>query len=141
MITKEKCYLCGGEAPLVTEPRKASIGDRSVMIEDEFYRCGTCGETFYTGDMSDEALRRASAAVRREDGLLMPEEIREIRRKYGLSQAGLERLIGAGAKTVVRWERGTIFQNKTADTLLRVLRDHPGVVAELARERGCRIAA
>jgi len=36
---------------------------------------------------------------------------------------------------VVRWERGTIFQNRTADTLLRVLRDHPEVVAELTRER------
>lgn len=136
----EVCYACEGEAPLVAEPRKASIGDRTVTIEDEFYGCGTCGETFYTGDMGDEALRRASAAVRREDGLLMPEEIREIRCKYGLPQAGLERLIGAGPKTVVRWERGTIFQNKTADTLLRVLSNHPEVVAELARERGCQIA-
>jgi HTH-type transcriptional regulator/antitoxin MqsA len=106
-----------------------------VVIDDRFYRCEECGETFYTGDMGDEALRRASAAVRREEGLLMRAEIREIRQRYGLSQADLERLIGAGPKTVVRWERGTIFQNRTADTLLRVLRDHPEVVAELMRER------
>lgn len=137
----EKCYVCGGDAALVSEPRQVTIGNRSVVIEDRFYRCGECGETFYTGDMGDETLRRASAAVRTEDGLLMPEEIREIRQRYGLSQAELERLIGAGPKTVVRWERGTIFQNKTADTLLRVLRDHPEVVAELARQRGLRAAA
>jgi HTH-type transcriptional regulator/antitoxin MqsA len=78
--------------------------------------------------------------VRREEGLLMPDEIREIRQRYGLSQADLERLIGAGPKTVVRWERGTTFQNRTADTLLRVLRDHPEVMAELTRERGPRAA-
>src|SRR5215213_7309705 len=132
----ETCYVCGGEAVLVNEPREVTIGNRSVVIEDRFYRCSECGETFYTGDMADETLRRASATVRSEDGLLMPDEIREIRQRYGLSQADLERLIGAGPKTVVRWERGTIFQNKTADTLLRVLRDHPDVVAELARQRG-----
>jgi len=131
----ETCYVCGGNAVLVEEPREVPVGNRSVVIEDRFHRCEECGETFYTGDMGDEALRRASAAVRQEEGLLMPEEIREIRQRYGLSQADLERLIGAGPKTVVRWERGTIFQNKTADTLLRVLRDHPEVVAELTRER------
>lgn len=137
----ESCYVCGGNAVLVEEPREVTIGNRSVMIEDRFYRCEHCGETFYTGDMGDEALKRASTAVRMEEGLLMPDEIREIRQRYGLSQADLERLIGAGPKTVVRWERGTVFQNGTADTLLRVLRDHPEVVAELTRERGPRVAA
>jgi HTH-type transcriptional regulator/antitoxin MqsA len=137
----EICYLCSGSAMSVEEPREVPVGNRSVAIDDRFYRCEECGETFYTGDMGDEALRRASAAVRREEGLLMPTEIREIRQRYGLSQADLERLIGAGPKTVVRWERGTIFQNRTADTLLRVLRDHPEVVAELTRERGPLAAA
>ena len=137
----ETCYVCGGDAELVSEPRTVTIGKRSVTIEDRFHRCGACGETFYTGDMADETLRRASTQIRREEGLLMPEEIRQIRRRYGLSQAELERLIGAGPKTVVRWERGTIFQHHTADTLLRVLRDHPEVVAQLARERGLRATA
>jgi HTH-type transcriptional regulator/antitoxin MqsA len=131
----EICYLCSGSAVSVEEPREVPFGTRSAVIDDRFYRCEECGETFYIGDMGDEALRRASTAVRREEGLLMPDEIREIRQRYGLSQADLERLIGAGPKTVVRWERGTIFQNRTADTLLRVLRDHPEVVAELTRER------
>ncbi|HYH79277.1 MAG TPA: hypothetical protein VEX86_05755, partial [Longimicrobium sp.] len=45
----------------------------------------------------------------------------------------------SGEKTVVRWERGTTAQNATADTLLRVLRDHPEVVARLAAERGVRV--
>ncbi len=66
----------------------------------------------------------------------MPDAIVALREKYGLTQAGLERLIGAGEKTVVRWERGTVAQNQTADTLLRVLDAHPDVVAQLAKERG-----
>lgn len=89
--------------------------------------------------MATESLRRATAVIRAEEGLLAPEEIVELRRKYGLTQAQLERLIGAGEKTVVRWERGTVSQNRTADTLLRVLRDFPDVVAHLAK-RGRRPA-
>jgi HTH-type transcriptional regulator / antitoxin MqsA len=131
-----QCYLCGGDSPLTREVREVPIGSRRAVIEDEFYRCPRCDEVMYLGNMADETSRRAAAAVRVEEGLLTPDEIVALRRKYGLSQAGLERLIGAGEKTVVRWERGTVAQNKTADTLLRVLDGHPAVVAQLAGERG-----
>ena len=58
---------------------------------------------------------------------------------YRLSQASLEKLIRSGEKTVVRWERGRVAQNATADTLLRILRDHPEVVAKLAEQRGVKV--
>jgi len=135
-----KCYLCETAAKLVTEPREVTVGTRKVTIEDTFYRCGNCDETFYVGDMADESFRRGATAIREQDGLLTAEQIRAIRAQYGLSQAELEKLIGAGEKTVVRWERGTVAQNATADTLLRVLRDHPDVVAKLAAERRVRIS-
>jgi HTH-type transcriptional regulator/antitoxin MqsA len=115
------------------------MGARPVSFEDEFYRCDRCGETFYVGKMAEESFQRAAAAVRREDGLLEPDEIRAIRAMYGLSQASLERLIHSGEKTVVRWERGSVAQNATADTLLRVLRDHPEVVKRLASQRGVKV--
>ncbi|HSU17293.1 type II TA system antitoxin MqsA family protein [Longimicrobium sp.] len=134
-----KCYLCGTAAKLVTEPREVGVGQRKVVIEDTFYRCGNCDETFYLGGMADESFRRGAAAVRKAEGLLEPDAIRALRAKYGLSQAELEKLIGAGEKTVVRWERGTVAQNATADTLLRVLRALPEAVALLAKERGVKV--
>ena len=136
MQTQHKCYMCGGQADLVTGRRKTRMGSRPVSFEDEFYKCSNCGEKFYDFEMADESFRRAAAAVRRVEGLLAPDEIRELRAMYGLTQAALEKLINSGEKTVVRWERGTVAQNATADTLLRVLRDHPEVVAKLAEQRG-----
>ncbi|HST62850.1 MAG TPA: type II toxin-antitoxin system MqsA family antitoxin [Longimicrobium sp.] len=130
------CGVCGGDATLVQESRPFPVGSRTVIIDDEFIRCARCGEEYYEGEMADRPFRRAAAVIRAEDGLLGPDEIVAIRAKYGLSQAALEQLIGAGEKTVVRWEKGTVAQNKTADTLLRVLGDHPEVVARLAEERG-----
>jgi HTH-type transcriptional regulator / antitoxin MqsA len=130
------CYLCDVPASLVEESRTSKWGDRPVTYLDRFYRCDRCGETFYIGGMMNESSRRMAAVIRVEDGLLAPDDIVGLRKRYGLTQADLERLIGAGAKTVVRWERGTVAQNKTADTLLRVLRDHPEVVADLAKQNG-----
>jgi HTH-type transcriptional regulator/antitoxin MqsA len=136
MEATEMCGICGGTATLVEEPHTMSMAGRPVTYEDRFYRCSQCGEAYYNGTMATESFRRAAAVIRAEDGLLGPDEIVAIRAKYGLSQAALEQLIGAGEKTVVRWEKGTVAQNKTADTLLRVLADHPDVVAQLAGGRG-----
>ena len=135
----ERCYLCNNIADRLVERREGRWGTRRVMIDDEFYRCSSCGEEFYDGFMAQEYNRRTAAAIRAEDGLLAPDEVRVVRMKYGLTQAGLETLIGSGEKTVVRWERGSVAQNATADTLLRVLRDHPEVVAKLAEERGVKL--
>jgi HTH-type transcriptional regulator / antitoxin MqsA len=135
------CGICGGEARLVHEPHAFTVAARTVTIDDELYRCERCGEGLYFDDMLDATFRRAAAVLRAEDGLLAPDDIVALRAKYGLTQAQLERLIGAGEKTVVRWERGTVAQNKTADTLLRVLLDHPEVVAQLAGERKVKLRA
>lgn len=132
----DACPLCGGPANLVDEPHAMRMGDRPVTFVDRFYRCGQCCEEYFNGEMMDDSLRRATTVIRAEDGLLAPDEIVGLRKKYGLTQAQLERLIGAGPKTVVRWERGTVSQNKTADTLLRVLLEHPEVVAGLKRQHG-----
>jgi HTH-type transcriptional regulator/antitoxin MqsA len=135
----EHCWLCGAPASLVTEGRRIPMLARDVVAEDRFYRCTACGEEFYGGGMMDATLRKATSTIQEQDALLKPEEIRAIRTSYGLTQAALETLINAGCKTVVRWEHGTVAQNATADTLLRVLRDHPEVVARLAEERGVRV--
>jgi HTH-type transcriptional regulator/antitoxin MqsA len=128
--------MCSSATVPVEEPAEITIVNRTVTIPDRFYRCTVCGETFYLSGMMDDSLRRATAVIRAEDGLLAPDEIVGLRKKYGLTQADLERLIGAGPKTVVRWERGTVAQNRTADTLLRVLLEHPEVVAGLKRQNG-----
>jgi HTH-type transcriptional regulator/antitoxin MqsA len=130
------CSICGGPATLFEEPQTMNMGGRTVTYLDQFYRCAQCGETLYLGEMAGESFRRAAATIRAEDGLLTPDEIVGLRKKYGLTQAQLERLIGAGEKTVVRWERGSVAQNKTADTLLRVLLEHPDVVVALKRQNG-----
>ena len=120
-----RCPICGAESHLTREVRPITILGRSVAVEDEFYRCAQCGEEVYRPGMMDAVMRRATAKIREEDGLLTPEKVRGIRRKYGLTQPEFERLLGVGANTVVRWERGTVPQGSAADSLLRLLDEFP----------------
>ena len=56
----------------------------------------------------------------------------------GLTQADLERQLGVSTGTVGRWERGEVLQSRMADNFMRVLWDHPELIAEsgvVAREK------
>lgn len=132
-----ECAVCGEpSASPVREERAVSIGRRSAVVEDEHLRCDHCGSEYVTPEQMERTQQRAVAAIRAEEGLLTPEDIVRIRRKYGLSQAQLEALLRTGPKTVVRWERGTVFQSAAADTLLRLLDRDPNVVSTLAQIAG-----
>jgi len=137
----ERCYACDSEALPVREPREILIGQRAVTVEGEFMRCSGCGETFFLPEQADALQRLAADQVRREDGLLATGEVKAFRERLRLSQAEFEQMLGTGPKTVVRWERGTVTQSSTADTLMRVLMKHPDALHDLALERGVRIGS
>lgn len=118
---REICHTCGSTVELVSREEEVRIGSRSAMVQDEFYRCEACETEFYAPGQMQATQRRAADQIRRENGLLLPQEILAIREGLGLSQAQFEKLLGVGPKTVVRWERGTVFQNGSTDALLRVV--------------------
>lgn len=132
----DTCPVCGGSVRHVRESQDVRIGTRSVSVDAEVLKCADCEEVFLAPSQMDELQRRASETIRRAEGLMMPEEIRELRESFRYTQAEFEHLLGVGPKTVVRWERGTVFQNAATDTLLRVLANVPGAAQYLARERG-----
>lgn len=131
-----KCYLCGSEMEPRKEDRQIRVGNRRVTVEHEFLRCGDCGEDVLLPDQMERVQKKASAAIREKEGLLQPHEIRGTRRSFGLTQEKFEQLLGVGKKTVVRWERGTVFQSKAADSLIRLIRADPENARRLAEING-----
>jgi len=118
-----RCPYCGrSDAAAVSVEREVVAPDGEMLrFSVQLMRCASCASEFYTDDQSLFSSRARADVLRAHQGRLTPTQIRAIRRKYGLSQAALEEHLGAGPKTVVRWERGTVCQNGTADKLLRVL--------------------
>lgn len=115
------CPHCGIEPLLIREEREVPLGQRRLLIEDEWSRCPQCGEDFYMPVQADRRHRLALERARLEDGLLSPTEIRQIRASLGLTQREFEGVLGVGEKTVVRWETGRVCQNKSADRLVRLV--------------------
>jgi HTH-type transcriptional regulator/antitoxin MqsA len=135
-IELDVCPLCGGVVERTNALRAIHIGKRTVTLEAVLPQCVSCGESFLSSEEADDLQKRAAAAIREQEGLLSPQQIRSIRERLGLTQTQFENLLGAGPKTVVRWEKGTVFQNGATDTLLRILSAVPGAVRYAAHLRG-----
>ena len=134
MVMPAKCVECGAPINEFQGPIEWEVRGQHVVVPDVRHGiCSKCGEVYLPDGASHEVHLRAVDKIKQEKGLLSCGEIRSLRTSLGLSQAQFEKLIGAGPKTVVRWENGSIFQNKTADTLMRILRDYPAVAADLVR--------
>lgn len=125
------CEMCSGTAHVIEEVREVKIGRRSAEVKQEAVACDACDEVYVTPEQYEENRLRAVRAMRQEEGLLLPVEIVALRETLGLTQEGLEQLIGIGPKTVVRWENGSVFQNSATDTLMRLLIEHPSLAGAL----------
>ena len=131
-----ECPQCAGKVRRSRETLDIHIGRRTVAVTGTYMRCqGECREVYLAPGEMDEVMIKAAEIVRREEGLLTPSEIMSFRKAIGLTQPQLEELLGAGPKTVTRWERGTVLQNGATDTLIRLLRDVPEALSYLLRQR------
>lgn len=132
----ESCPLCGGKITIFRGKTDVTFGSRSVSVPDSYERCDACGEGFYAPGELERLERAAVTKIRAAEGLLSPAEIRSVRERLGLSQAAFEELLGVGPKTVVRWERGTVFQNRSTDALIRAVDVVPGMATFLGELAG-----
>ena len=130
---EQECPLCEGTLRKRNEMREIHIGNRMATVPHSFHRCASCGEDLYTPAQMEAVQTLASDKLRDAEGLLRSSQIHSIRTRLGVSQRHFEQLLGVGPKTVVRWERGTVFQNGATDSLLRLIADVPAAAPYLAR--------
>jgi putative zinc finger/helix-turn-helix YgiT family protein len=93
--------------------------------------CVACGEVYLSLAATEQLQKDAIAQSKAAKGLLSSAEIKALRQSLALSQSAFEQLLGVGAKTVVRWEKGTVFQSATADRVMRLIRLMPWLASIL----------
>lgn len=133
----ERCTKCGESAlaECLADFAVERGGGRGV-IQDRRMRCAACGNVSYRGGQISAHEAAVAAKIREMDGLLSAEELRRIRVGYGFTQREMERILGTGPKTWVRWERGKVPHSKVADTLIRQMAADPCLVRRLAEQAG-----
>ncbi len=109
-----------GECPVCEDIKKLSYGTRvetlkinnqNIHVKTKAYRCEDGQHYFYNPADEENKFQEAYRKYRELNGLLQPEEIKDIRGKYGLSQRALARLLGWGEITIQRYETGALQDN------------------------------
>lgn len=110
------------DVKLGVEKEVYNVRGEPIEIEAEVAICQKCGEKIFDEERDSQNLERAYSHYRERHNLLLPDKIRTIREKYGLSQRALSRLLGWGEITIHRYENGAI-QDNVHDSLLRLIED------------------
>ncbi len=136
-MTTNQCPLCGNRSlehkhgEYRFEPPQNIPGGTMIIADATWDACASCGEEI----LPDELTKAIEAEQYRRLGLLSPSEIRQVRQKTGLSAVDMANLLGVGEKSYTRWENGRSIQNKSNDTLIRLLDRNADVFVIVDAER------
>ena len=95
------CPNCEQETDLelIRTTGDIEVRGEQIRVNIEYYRCLSCGEKFEDPRSDDDPLDNAYREYRRRHGLMQPEAIRNLRKKYGLTQHEMAKILGWGLAT------------------------------------------
>jgi putative zinc finger/helix-turn-helix YgiT family protein len=131
-LASDACPACGTGMEEKRGRLRLPVNGEEISVPSAAHlRCPQCGEVVLRFEDARRLSADAIAIYRRKHGLLSAEDIRAIRKRFGLTQRDLARLLRLGSNTISRWEAGRNVQTEAMDVLLRLLRDVPGSLAYL----------
>jgi putative zinc finger/helix-turn-helix YgiT family protein len=121
---KSICPNCEKETELelIQKVEDIKVRGEVIKVEVKYYKCKNCGEEFDDPHSDEDPLDKAYREYRRRHGMMQPEEIRDFRKKFGLTQNEMNRLLGWGGATLSRYENGAL-QDETHEKALRLAMD------------------
>jgi putative zinc finger/helix-turn-helix YgiT family protein len=137
--TDEYCIVCGQDGPLkhAQKATEFDVRGETLSLQVPVTVCPSCGTTEV--ERGIDPAKMAFAEYRERKGLLTPERIRAIRKRYKLSQKSLAALLGMSEATINRYERGGL-QDAAHDAAIRAC-ENPDFVQDLLDRRGDKLSA
>ena len=133
---KTICPHCEATRDVQKVDTKETVEIRGERIEVpvKYYKCLTCGGDFDDPKADGDPLEKAYAEYRSRHGMVQPSELKAFRKKYGLTQNELGRLLGWGAVTVSRYENGAL-QDEAHDKEARLAMEPPNLISLIEETR------
>src|SRR5690606_25405146 len=100
--------ITGKEMVLIIEPKKLQFRKEEFEIIFHSLFCEDSGESFTTTALDDLNMTQLHNQYREKYGILFPEEIEEIRSKYGVSAKKMSEILGFGINSYRQYEAGDI---------------------------------
>lgn len=80
--SRDHAHACDGCGALAvtfrTERREVPWGTRRYLIDDEYWKCGNCGEAYYDTTLADQRQRRVMQAAIRAAGNPEDDHVRPV---------------------------------------------------------------
>ena len=108
-------------------------GHSRIFDMPGWYPAGEGEATFTDDDLKiyDKAIKELKAEA---EHLLLPAEIRSIRKRLKLTQVQAGNILGGGKKAFQKYESGETLPSRAISNLLRVLSKEPSLLAVLSTE-------
>lgn len=103
--------------PLKTIDKSMTFREVDISYRATCFVCPKCSLELVSLEHAGEIQKIIADAYRKEVGLLTGEEIKEYRKKFGLTQEALANEMTVGIASIKRWEGG-IIQSKAMDKAL-----------------------
>jgi putative zinc finger/helix-turn-helix YgiT family protein len=122
-----KCPICGQEAfdtlngEFRFDPPPNIPGGTIIISNAAWGECSICHEQILSHDLEQSLNCKRYERL----GRLLPENIKAVRERLGLTQMEMAKCLSIGEKTYTRWETGRSLQNKANDNLIRLVGDNP----------------
>lgn len=117
--TQFECVLCGSNEVTTRQeeisfPVSTRGKEETLHVKIPVHQCKECDFEF-TGPTADKIQHDAVCNFL---NVMTPSEVREIRKKFGLTQAKFAERTGIGIASINRWEKGGSIQNPAMDNYL-----------------------
>lgn len=118
---KKICPYCEAqrEMEIIDKIEKVEVRGESIEVPAGHYRCKVCKADFEDPKGGFDFLEKAYEQYRSRHGMVRPAEIKAFRKKFGLTQGELSKLMGWGPVTLSRYENGAL-QDEVHDKMLRL---------------------
>jgi len=118
-----ECPVCEVEKDLIYGEidEVLKVRGEDIYVTSKIYYCPEGNHYFHDADDEEEKFQVAYREYRKRKGLLQPEDIKQIREQYGLSQRSFAQLLDWGEVTIHRYESGAI-QDAVHNDVLSMIR-------------------
>ena len=142
---KNICPYCETprEIEVVEKTEKVNVRGESIEVLASHCHCPVCRGDFEDPKNGFDFLEKAYEEYGRRHGLTQPPEIKALRKRYGLTQGELSKLLGWGPVTLSRYENGALPDEvhdkmlrlaMNPENLMRLIKENPEAVPESKRE-------
>lgn len=109
-----KSPFTGKVMPLRKDPRTLTFRKEKIDILYHYYHCANSNEQFTTTELDNLNLFQLYNLYREKHNIPFPDEIINIRKKYGLSALKMSKVLGFGANIYRNYENGEVPSESNA---------------------------